>query len=84
MVSGGDYTDIISDGVSQYSKGYDAAITDEIIIDLYDLAQEYAPNYLYYLETDPQLKAQLITDQRLSAHPGHHLQGGRLRKTAVF
>lgn len=62
MVSGGDYTDIISDGVSQYSKGYDAAITDEIIIDLYDLAQEYAPNYLYYLETDPQLKAQLITD----------------------
>ncbi len=62
MVSGGDYTDIISDGVSNYSKGYDAAITDEIIIDLYDLAVEYAPNYMYYLETDPGLKAELITD----------------------
>ena len=62
MVSGGDYTDIISDGVSNYSKGYDAAITDEIIIDLYDLAQEYAPNYMYSLETDPGLKAELITD----------------------
>lgn len=62
MVSGGDYTDIISDGVSHYAKGYDAAITDEIIIDLYDLAEEYAPNYMYYLETDPQLKAALITD----------------------
>lgn len=62
MVSGGDYTDIISDGVSHYSKGYDAAITDEIIIDLYDFAQEYAPNYMYYLNTDPQLRAALITD----------------------
>ena len=49
MVSSGDYTDIISDGVSHYSKGYDAAITDDIIIDLLDLAQEYAPNYMYYL-----------------------------------
>lgn len=62
MVSGGDYPDIISDGVSHYSKGYDAAITDEIIIDLYDLAEEYAPNYMYYLDTDPQLRAALITD----------------------
>ena len=43
MVASGDYTDIISDGVSHYAKGYDAAITDEIIIDLYDLAEEYAP-----------------------------------------
>lgn len=62
MVSSGDYTDIISDGVSHYSKGYDAAITDDIIIDLYDLAQEYAPNYLYYLDTDSALRAALITD----------------------
>jgi putative aldouronate transport system substrate-binding protein len=62
MVSGGDYTDIISDGVSNYSKGYDAAITDEIIIDLYDLAEEYAPNYMYYLDTDPDLRAALVTD----------------------
>ena len=62
MVSSGDYTDIISDGVSHYSKGYDAAITDDIIIDLYDLAKEFAPNYLYYLDTDPALRAALITD----------------------
>ena len=62
MVSSGDYTDIISDGVSHYSKGYDAAITDDIIIDLYDRAKEYAPNYLYYLDTDPALRAALITD----------------------
>ena len=62
MVSSGDYTDIISDGVSHYSKGYDAAITDDVIIDLYDLAKEYAPNYLYYLDTDPALRAALITD----------------------
>lgn len=62
MVANGDYPDIISDGVSHYTKGYDAAITDEIIIDLYDLAEEYAPNYMYYLNTDPALRSELITD----------------------
>ena len=62
MVASGDYTDIISDGVSHYAKGYDAAITDEIIIDLYDLAEEYAPNYMYYLNSDIELWASLVTD----------------------
>lgn len=61
MCSSGDYTDIIY-GTSNYTRGYDAAITDEIIIDLMELAEEYAPNYLYYLETDPDLKKTLITD----------------------
>ncbi len=61
MCSSGDFTDIIY-GTSNYSRGYDAAITDEIIIDLLDLAQEYAPNYMYYLNTDEDLKKTLITD----------------------
>ena len=62
MVASGDYTDIIADGLSHYAKGYDAAITDDIIIDLYDLAEEYAPNYMYYLSSDPELWAAMITD----------------------
>lgn len=61
MCSSGDYTDIIY-GTSNYTRGYDAAITDEIIIDLMELAEEYAPNYLYYLESDQDLKKTLITD----------------------
>ena len=62
MVASGDYTDIIADGVSHYAKGYDAAISDDIIIDLYDLAEEYAPNYMYYINSDPEIRASLITD----------------------
>ena len=62
MVASGDYTDIIADGLSHYTKGYDAAISDDIIIDLYDLAEEYAPNYMYYIHSDPEIRASLITD----------------------
>ena len=62
LVASGDLPDIISDGVSHYTKGYDAAISDEIIIDLLDLAEEYAPNYMYYLNTDQDLRNTLITD----------------------
>ena len=61
MCASGDFTDIIY-GTAQYSKGYDAAITDEIIIDLLDLAEEYAPNYMYYLNTDKAVRNTLITD----------------------
>lgn len=62
MCSSGDLTDIIY-GTSNYSRGFDAAIEDEIIIDLYDLAEEYAPNFMYYLETDTSVRNELITDQ---------------------
>lgn len=61
LVAGGEFTDILY-GVSSYANGYDAAISNDIIIDLYDLAVEYAPNYMYYLNSDPELWAYLITD----------------------
>lgn len=61
MCSSGDFTDIIY-GTSNYSRGFDAAIEDEIIIDLYDLAEEYAPNFMYYLNTDITVRNELITD----------------------
>lgn len=61
LVASEDYTDILY-GVGYYSKGYDAAITDDIVIDLYDLAEEYAPNYMYYLNSDQEIWANLVTD----------------------
>ena len=61
MCSSGDFTDIIY-GTANYSRGYDAAIEDEIIIDLYDLAEEYAPNFMYFLNTDKAIRNELITD----------------------
>lgn len=63
MVAGGVYPDIISNGLQNYSRGYDAAITDDVVLDLYELAQTYAPNLMYYLETDEELGKTLITDQ---------------------
>ena len=62
MVAAGDYCDILS-GMANYTNGYDAAISDEVIIDLYDLVQEYAPNYWYYVNSSDDIRAALITDE---------------------
>ncbi|MBE6991328.1 MAG: hypothetical protein E7430_01945 [Ruminococcaceae bacterium] len=62
MCASGDLTDIIY-GTANYAKGYDAAIEDEIIIDLYDVANEYAPNFMYFLNTDEAIRNELITDK---------------------
>ena len=61
MIAAGDYCDIIS-GIANYTTGYDAAISDEVIIDLYDLVQEYAPNYWYYVNSSDDIRAAILTD----------------------
>lgn len=61
MIASGSYCDVITD-MSKYPMGYDAAIEEGIIIDLYDLVQEYAPNYWYYLIQDIDTLAALVTD----------------------
>jgi putative aldouronate transport system substrate-binding protein len=62
LVASDNYPDIFSNGLSYYTRGYDAAITDDVVIDLLELAEEYAPNFLYYLETDDELRKTMITD----------------------
>lgn len=44
MVAGGDYMDILG-VMNYYSTGHEGAIEDEVIIDIKDDLQEYAPNY---------------------------------------
>lgn len=61
MIATGDYCDIMS-GIANYSSGYDAAISNDIIIDLYDLVPQYAPNYWYYVNSSKDIRANLITD----------------------
>lgn len=61
MVAAGDYTDIMS-GVANYPAGYDAAISNGIIIDLMDLVPEYAPNYWYYVNSTKDIRANIISD----------------------
>lgn len=50
MFASGDYPAIMHSGLSYYSSGADAAVDDGVIIDLADYLEEYAPNYLYWVD----------------------------------
>lgn len=45
MIASEDYTDLIFGFASYYPEGMDNAINDEVIMDLSDLAAQYAPDY---------------------------------------
>lgn len=63
MIATGDYTDFMGSVNNLYTGGGDAAISDGVIIDLYDAMQKNAPNYWEMLEVHPEYKRDLITDQ---------------------
>lgn len=50
MFASGDYPDIMHSGLSYYSSGADAAVDDGVILDLAPYLEEYAPNYLYWVD----------------------------------
>ena len=50
MFASGDYPDIMHSGLSYYSSGADAAVDDGVILDLAPYLEEYAPNYLYWID----------------------------------
>ena len=62
MCAGGDLTDIIASADSNYATGADACIEDDIILDLSDKIEEYAPDYFALLDGNPELKKQCATD----------------------
>lgn len=51
MVASGDYPDLIFNPSSYYTGGMDKAVNDEVLLDLSDMVEEYAPNY-YRLVTE--------------------------------
>ena len=61
MIASGNYCDVITD-MSKYAKGYDAAIEEGIIVDLFDLVKNDAPNYWHYLNQSIDTLATLVTD----------------------
>ena len=61
LIASGDYQDILC-GMANYPAGYDAAISNDIIIDLMDLVMEYAPNYWYYVNSTDSIRANIISD----------------------
>ncbi len=54
-IAAGEYDDMILDVSSMYNGGATAAYDDEVIIDLTDIIEENAPDYLAIISSDPQL-----------------------------
>lgn len=61
MVASGEYADFIKGGIDMYTGGMDAAVDDDIFIDL-SRYLDMCPNYSYLLNADPSFKRDLITD----------------------
>ena len=62
LVASGDYPDLIFNVNSYYASGMDAAIDDEVLIDLEPYLADYAPNYYGLMESNPQTKKDTHTD----------------------
>lgn len=62
MVASGDYPDLIDGFETNYASGVDNAIEEGIIIDLADMMEEYAPNYLAILQEHPGTEKDTRTD----------------------
>ncbi len=63
MVASGDYVDIITNVGQLWSDSFDAAVEDEIFIDLTEMIENYMPYYKsYYDELDDSVKRDLHTD----------------------
>ena len=61
MVATNDYCDII--GItSNYSTGIEGAIDDEVIVDIRDDLEEYAPNYMNLLKSNQKAYLNMLTD----------------------
>lgn len=61
MITSGDYPDLIGWGLN-YANGDEAAVEEEIYLDLKEYIAEYAPNYYKLLSTDDELLKSVLTD----------------------
>ena len=52
MVASGDYPDLIFNPSSYYTGGMDKAVSDEVLLDLSGMVEEYAPNYYRLVTQD--------------------------------
>ena len=57
MIASGDYPDVLSGVISESPK---SMLENGIIIDLTDYIKKYMPNYLAYLEANPEVKANAV------------------------
>lgn len=62
MIASGEYTDMMREVNTAYSGGLTRALTDEVIIDLSDLLNEYGQDYLSYTNVNDTVSKSVITD----------------------
>lgn len=62
MVASNEYPDIIQGFGNNYTKGIDNAIEEDIIIDMTDMLEEYAPYYSYLRNNNDEIKKSTTTD----------------------
>lgn len=78
MIASGDYADMI--GMFSYATGMDAAIDDDVVVDLKDMIPEYSPDYYQYLIADGnKLWKSVQTDE---GHIGAYVTVGTKPKVA--
>lgn len=63
MIASLDMPDIMELGGYRYPKGADAMIDDGIIYRLNELVEEYAPDYFALINSDPEIRRQVVTDE---------------------
>lgn len=61
VIASGDLPDMVANLTANYTSGVDAAIEDEVIIDLSQY-RDYAPNYFYIIDNNPIVKKDTATD----------------------
>ncbi|HZG87870.1 extracellular solute-binding protein [Paenibacillus sp.] len=62
MISSGDLTDMIYWNWSAYPGGPEKALRDGVIIPLNDLVDKHAPNFKRFLEENPHIQRDIMTD----------------------
>lgn len=62
MIASQNYYDMIANLGSCYSGGIDAAVDDEVALDISESMATYAPDYLAYLDTHPSIKKSITSD----------------------
>lgn len=71
MIASGNLPDMIEYNFTSYPGGPEKAIHDNVIIELNDVIDKYAPNLKKFLDENPDLKKQVVTDSgKMYVFPG--------------
>ena len=72
MVASGDYPDLIFNPSSYYTGGMDKAVSDEVLLDLSGMVEEYAPNYYRLVTQDETTLGEAPAAWAVQAGAGPH------------